>query len=143
MMGGEVKKLEGVPVRIFNPAKTVADCFKYRNKIGLDVAIERVPSACADGGGESVINPWAWLSRGLPEGLALEAGQDLRKVSGIGIELGEQQPHLAHRDLQPGTDHQQLEADRCALGARGHTAFQPEAAQRVEQHIGKGGEVQA
>ena len=40
MMGGEVKKLEGVPVRIFNPAKTVADCFKYRNKIGLDVALE-------------------------------------------------------------------------------------------------------
>lgn len=38
--GVVVKKLEGVPVRIFNPAKTVADCFKYRNKIGLDVAIE-------------------------------------------------------------------------------------------------------
>jgi predicted transcriptional regulator of viral defense system len=38
--GVEVQKLEGVPVRIFNPAKTVADCFKYRNKIGLDVAIE-------------------------------------------------------------------------------------------------------
>ncbi|MGB5750350.1 MAG: type IV toxin-antitoxin system AbiEi family antitoxin domain-containing protein [Desulfobacterales bacterium] len=38
--GVEVKKLEGVPVRIFNPAKTVADCFKYRNKIGLNVAIE-------------------------------------------------------------------------------------------------------
>ena len=27
-------------VRIYNPAKTVADCFKYRNKVGLDVAIE-------------------------------------------------------------------------------------------------------
>jgi predicted transcriptional regulator of viral defense system len=38
--GMEVKKLEGVSVRVFNPAKTVADCFKYRNKIGLDVAIE-------------------------------------------------------------------------------------------------------
>jgi predicted transcriptional regulator of viral defense system len=32
--------IEGVPVRIFSVAKTVADCFKYRNKIGLDVAIE-------------------------------------------------------------------------------------------------------
>lgn len=32
--------LEGVTVRITNPAKTVADCFKYRNKIGLDVALE-------------------------------------------------------------------------------------------------------
>ena len=32
--------IEGVPVRIYSPAKTVADCFKYRNKIGLDVAME-------------------------------------------------------------------------------------------------------
>lgn len=32
--------IEGVPVRIYDPAKTVADCFKYRNKIGLDVALE-------------------------------------------------------------------------------------------------------
>jgi len=29
-----------VKVRIYNPAKTVADCFKYRNKIGLGVALE-------------------------------------------------------------------------------------------------------
>jgi hypothetical protein len=29
-----------VPVRVTTPAKTVADCFKYRNKIGLDVALE-------------------------------------------------------------------------------------------------------
>lgn len=32
--------IEGEPVRIYSPAKTVADCFKYRNKIGLDVALE-------------------------------------------------------------------------------------------------------
>ena len=32
--------IEGVPVRVTNVARTVADCFKYRNKIGLDVAIE-------------------------------------------------------------------------------------------------------
>lgn len=32
--------IEGVPVRVYSPAKTVADCFKFRNKIGLDVAIE-------------------------------------------------------------------------------------------------------
>jgi hypothetical protein len=32
--------VEGVPVRVYNPAKTVADCFKYRNKVGLDVALE-------------------------------------------------------------------------------------------------------
>ena len=34
------RKIEGVRVRVYDPAKTVADCFKYRNKIGLDVAME-------------------------------------------------------------------------------------------------------
>lgn len=38
--GIEEHKAEGVDVRVYSPAKTVADCFKYRNKIGLDVAIE-------------------------------------------------------------------------------------------------------
>jgi len=34
------KIIDKVRVRIYNPAKTIADCFKYRNKIGKDVAIE-------------------------------------------------------------------------------------------------------
>ena len=38
--GQEEHVIEGVPVKIYNPAKTVADCFKFRNKIGLDVALE-------------------------------------------------------------------------------------------------------
>jgi len=38
--GIEQHELEGVAVRVYSPAKTVADCFKYRNKIGLDVALE-------------------------------------------------------------------------------------------------------
>ena len=38
--GLEPHKIEGVPTHIFSAAKTVADCFKYRNKIGLDVALE-------------------------------------------------------------------------------------------------------
>jgi predicted transcriptional regulator of viral defense system len=38
--GSETHTIEGVPVRVTNPGKTVADCFKYRNKIGLDVAVE-------------------------------------------------------------------------------------------------------
>ena len=29
-----------MPVSIYGPAKTVADCFKFRNKIGVDIAIE-------------------------------------------------------------------------------------------------------
>ena len=32
--------LQGVTVRVTNPAHTVVDCFKYRNKIGLEVALE-------------------------------------------------------------------------------------------------------
>lgn len=32
--------IEGTKVSIYSPAKTVVDCFKYRNKIGMDVAIE-------------------------------------------------------------------------------------------------------
>lgn len=39
-IGIEEHIIEGVTVRVFSPAKTVVDCFKYRNKIGLDVAIE-------------------------------------------------------------------------------------------------------
>jgi predicted transcriptional regulator of viral defense system len=38
--GIEKHLVEGVPVRVYSAAKTVADCFKFRNKIGLDVAIE-------------------------------------------------------------------------------------------------------
>lgn len=38
--GIEKHEIERVAVKIYSPAKTVADCFKYRNKIGLDVAIE-------------------------------------------------------------------------------------------------------
>jgi predicted transcriptional regulator of viral defense system len=36
-----IEEIEGpYPFKIYNPAKTVADCFKYRNKIGVDVAVE-------------------------------------------------------------------------------------------------------
>lgn len=38
--GIENHTIQGVPVRVTSPARTVADCFKYRNKIGLDVALE-------------------------------------------------------------------------------------------------------
>jgi predicted transcriptional regulator of viral defense system len=38
--GIQTHRIEGVPVRVFSPAKTVADCFKFRNKVGLDVALE-------------------------------------------------------------------------------------------------------
>ena len=38
--GVEEHVIEGVKVRVYSPAKTVADCFKFRYKIGLDVALE-------------------------------------------------------------------------------------------------------
>lgn len=38
--GIESHKVNGVGVRVFSAAKTVADCFKFRNKIGIDVAVE-------------------------------------------------------------------------------------------------------
>jgi predicted transcriptional regulator of viral defense system len=38
--GIQEHRIEGVAVRVYSPAKTIADCFKYRNKIGLDVALE-------------------------------------------------------------------------------------------------------
>ena len=38
--GVERHEIDGVTVTVFCPAKTVADCFKYRNKIGLEVALE-------------------------------------------------------------------------------------------------------
>jgi predicted transcriptional regulator of viral defense system len=36
----ETHEVDGVAIRIYSPEKTVADCFKFRNTVGLDVAIE-------------------------------------------------------------------------------------------------------
>jgi predicted transcriptional regulator of viral defense system len=38
--GVETHTIVGVPVRVTSPARTVVDCFRYRNKLGLDVALE-------------------------------------------------------------------------------------------------------
>ncbi|MBK7769367.1 MAG: type IV toxin-antitoxin system AbiEi family antitoxin domain-containing protein [bacterium] len=38
--GIQIHQLGQVPVRIYDPAKTVADCFRFRHRVGLDVAIE-------------------------------------------------------------------------------------------------------
>ncbi len=35
----------GVPFRITSPARTVVDCFRYRNKLGLDIALEALDDA--------------------------------------------------------------------------------------------------
>lgn len=46
--GVETVKIQEVSVKITNPARTIADCFKYRNKIGLDVAIEALKDGWKD-----------------------------------------------------------------------------------------------
>jgi predicted transcriptional regulator of viral defense system len=38
--GIEAHLVDGVPLRVYSPEKTLADCFKYRNKLGLDVFLE-------------------------------------------------------------------------------------------------------
>jgi predicted transcriptional regulator of viral defense system len=46
--GVQKRTVDGVPVRIYQPAKTVADCFKYRNKIGLDISLEALRAGPSD-----------------------------------------------------------------------------------------------
>jgi predicted transcriptional regulator of viral defense system len=43
--GVEHHRIQGVDVQIYSAAKTVVDCFKYRNKIGVDVAVEALRDA--------------------------------------------------------------------------------------------------
>ena len=43
--GVEEQVVDGVPVRVTSLPRTVADCFKFRNKIGLDVALEALQEA--------------------------------------------------------------------------------------------------
>lgn len=43
--GIETNTAHGTPIRVYSVAKTVADCFKFRNKIGLDVALEALKDA--------------------------------------------------------------------------------------------------
>lgn len=63
--GIEPVEIDGVKVPVFNAAKTVADCFKYRNKIGLDVALE----ALRDGWSRRKL---AWMQSGTtPQWIAL------------------------------------------------------------------------
>ena len=47
--GVEEQGVEGISVKIYSPAKTIADCFKYRHKIGLDVAMEALREGLKQG----------------------------------------------------------------------------------------------
>lgn len=43
--GVTMRVIQGVPVQITSPARTVVDCFRYRNKLGLDIALEALRDA--------------------------------------------------------------------------------------------------
>ncbi len=47
LQGIEIMQADQVPMRVYGVAKTVADCFKHRSKIGLDVALEALRDALA------------------------------------------------------------------------------------------------
>ena len=44
-LGIEDHRIEGQTIRIYSLARTVADCFRFRNKVGLDVALEALTDA--------------------------------------------------------------------------------------------------
>jgi predicted transcriptional regulator of viral defense system len=44
--GVETHEIDGFPVRVYGPEKTIADCFRFRSKIGSDVAIEALKAYC-------------------------------------------------------------------------------------------------
>lgn len=46
--GVQERVIEGVKVKVFTPAKTVADCFKFRSKVGQEVAIEALRDCIGD-----------------------------------------------------------------------------------------------
>lgn len=46
--GVEAHAIQGVSVNIYSTAKTIADCFKFRNNIGIDVAVEALKQAWSE-----------------------------------------------------------------------------------------------
>ena len=60
--GIDEHQFEGVPVRITSPARTVVDCFKFRNRIGIDVAVE-------------ALRDYRRLRKGTADDLWLQAGR--------------------------------------------------------------------
>lgn len=47
--GIENHEVDGVKIQVYNPAKTIADCFKFRNKIGMDIALEALKNGLKEG----------------------------------------------------------------------------------------------
>ena len=45
--GVETHRIEGEPVHVYSLPKTIADCFKYRNKLGMEVVLEALKDGWA------------------------------------------------------------------------------------------------
>ena len=61
--GVEEYDTDGNLIKVFSPEKTIADCFKFRNKIGLDVAIEALKRCLVKNGSRQKILEFARLCR--------------------------------------------------------------------------------
>jgi predicted transcriptional regulator of viral defense system len=61
--GAEEHLLDGVTVRIYSREKTIADCFKYRNKIGLSLAMEALREALTQGCKPETLLEFAHIDR--------------------------------------------------------------------------------
>lgn len=61
--GVENHLIDGIEIKVFSPEKTVADCFKFRNRIGLDVAIEGLKNCLEQRGSRGKILEYAKLCR--------------------------------------------------------------------------------
>ena len=61
--GVEEHRADGNLIKVYSPEKTIADCFKFRNKIGLDVAIEALKMCLAKNGSHKKILEFARLCR--------------------------------------------------------------------------------
>lgn len=61
--GVKTHKIAGVEVKIFTAEKTVADCFKFRNRLGLDVALEALKTYLRRNGSRAKILEYARLCR--------------------------------------------------------------------------------
>jgi len=47
--GVKEHEIDNIKVQVYSPAKTIADCFKFRNKIGKDIAIEALERGIREG----------------------------------------------------------------------------------------------
>ena len=61
--GIEEHILDEVKIKIYSKEKTIADCFKFRNRIGLDVALEALRQCISKGGSRKKILDFACICR--------------------------------------------------------------------------------